>query len=238
MSGEGGGMRFHLSAFIIVALLSSPANAAVRSFTVTGFDRIRVDGPYRVRLTTNVAPFARASGSPAGLDSVSVEVQGRTLVVRRNSSAWGGNSGHSRAPVEIEVGTHELSSAWVNGSGGLRIDQVRGAAFDLTVSGSGAAEVGGVAVDRLKIGLTGTASARLAGNAVEASTLVRGTSTFDGTGLIAKNATVGAEGASVVRLNVTGTAKVDANGPATIEFGGRPACTTRSNGAADVIGCR
>ena len=231
-------MRFHLSAFISLALLAGPADAAVRSFTITGFDRIRVDGPYRVRLTTNVAPFARASGSPAGLDSVLVEVQGRTLVVRRNSSAWGSNSGQSRGPIEVEVGTHELSNAWVNGSGGLSINQVRGAAFELTVSGSGIAEVARISVDRLTVGLAGTASARMSGNAVEAATLVRGTSSLDGTALIAKNATVGVEGASVVRLNVTGTAKVDANGPATVDLGGRPACTTRANGAAEITGCR
>lgn len=231
-------MRIHLPALIVLALLSGQADAAVRNFTVTGFDRIRVDGPYRVKLTTNVAPFAQASGSPAALDSVSVEVQGRTLIIRRNASAWGSSSGPQRGTVEIQVGTHELSTAWINGSGGLSIDQVRAPSFDLVISGAGAAEVALVAVDRLKVGLAGTASAKIAGTAAEASTMVRGTSSFDGTSLIAKNATVAAEGASAVRLNVTGTAKVNASGPATVEFGGRPACTTRAEGAAEVLGCR
>lgn len=231
-------MRFHLSALLALALLAGPADAAVRNFTVTGFDRIRVDGPYRVKLTTNVAPFAKATGARAALDSVSIEVQGRTLVIRRNSSAWGGNSGEQRGTVEIEVGTHELSTAWVNGSGGLSIDQVRAPSFDLAINGAGSAEVGRLAVDRLKVGLAGTASAKLSGTAAEAATLVRGTSMFDGTALIAKNATVGAEGAAAVRFNVTGTAKVEARGPATVELGGRPACTTKSDGVAEIIGCR
>lgn len=231
-------MRIHLPALLALALLAGPADAAVRNFTVTGFDRIRVDGPYRVKLTTNVAPFARASGSAAALDSVSIEVQGRTLIIRRNSSAWGSTSGPQRGTVEIQVGTHELSTAWVNGSGGLSIDRVRAPSFDLVINGAGSADVGQLAVDRLKVGLAGTASARMSGTAIEASTLVRGISSFDGTELIARNATLGAEGAAAVRLNVTGTAKVNASGPATVELGGRPACITKADGAAEVIGCR
>lgn len=230
-------MRFHLAAFAAIAFLAAPAGAAVRNFTVTGFDRVRVDGPYRVTLTTNVAPFARASGASAALDSVSVEVQGRTLVIRRSGS-FGGSTGQSRGTVEIAVGTHGLTAAWINGSGALAVDQVRGPAFDLTVSGAGTAEVGRIAVDRLSVGLAGTASARLSGTAAETNAIVRGSSLLDGAGLVARNAKVGADGPAVVRLNVTGTGKIDANGPATVELGGRPACTIRALGTAEVTGCR
>jgi hypothetical protein len=73
-----------LSLVAAAAALSAPALAADRNYSVTSFDRIRVDGPYRVVLTTGVAPFARASGPAAAIDSVSIEVQGRTLIVRRN----------------------------------------------------------------------------------------------------------------------------------------------------------
>ena len=238
MSGEGAAMRLNLPALLALALIAGPADAAVRSFTVTGFDRIRIDGPYRVKLTTNVAPFAKASGSQAALDGISIEVQGRTLVIRRNASASTGYPGQSPGAVEIAVGTHELSNAWLNGSGGLSIDQLRGPSFNLVVNGTGSAEIGRVAVDRLNVGLAGTASARFSGNAAEATTIVRGMSAFDGSSLTARNATVAAEGAAAIRLTVTGTAKVDARGPATVELGGRPACTTRAEGAAEVRGCR
>jgi len=60
----------------LLTLASLPATAAApvaqRNFSVSSFDRIRVDGPYEVRLKTNVAPFARASGSAAASDGVSV----------------------------------------------------------------------------------------------------------------------------------------------------------------------
>ena len=232
-------MSLRLLAFACAALaLAAPAAAAQRSFTVTGFDRIRVDGPFRVRLTTGVAPFARATGSSAALNGVSVEVQGRTLVVRKNPGSWGGYPGESPGPVDIIVGTHELSTAWVNGAGSLAIDKIKGQSFDLSVQGPGSIAVAKLSVDRLKAGLSGSGSAVLAGTAAIVTAIVRGTSSLDASDLTAKDATVGAEGVAVVKLTATNTAKVDTQGTATVDLRGRPACTVRALGSAVVSGCR
>ena len=232
-------MTHRLPAFAAAAFaLSVPAVAADRSYTITGFDRIRVDGPYRVVLKTGVAPFAKASGSAAALDGVSVDVQGRTLVVRRSPSSWGGYPGESRGPVTIAAGTHDLSTAWLNGPGSLVIDGVKGQSLDLSVQGPGSIEIGQVAVDRLRVGLTGTGSTVLGGKALQATAVVRGTGSFDGSALAVKDATIGAEGSAVVKLNASGTVKVDTQGTATVELSGRPACTVRASGSAVVSGCR
>ena len=76
-------MPTRLPFFFVVLAVAAPAPAATRNFGVTGFDRIRVDGPYKVRLATGIAPFAKASGSMAALDRVAIEVQGRTLKIGR-----------------------------------------------------------------------------------------------------------------------------------------------------------
>ena len=232
-------MTYRLPLLVFAAVAASvPASAAERNFTVTGFDRIRIDGPYRVRLTTGVAPFAKASGSAAALNGVSIEVQGKTLIVRKNPSGWGSYPGEGPGPIEIAIGTHELSTAWLNGAGSLAIDKAKGQSFDLSVQGAGSIAIGRVSVDRLRAGISGSGSAVVGGTAAEVKAIVRGTSTFDGSALTAKDATVGAEGNSVVRLTATNTAKVDALGIATVELGGRPACTLRAVGSAVVSGCR
>ena len=69
--------------------LAAPAIAAERHYSVTSFDRIRIDGGYRVTLATGVAPFATASGNQAALDGVTIDVQGRTLIVHADRAAWG-----------------------------------------------------------------------------------------------------------------------------------------------------
>lgn len=227
-----------LAAAAALAALSAPASAAERHFSVTDFNRIRVDGPFRVKLATNVAPFATASGSTAALDLVSIDVQGQTLVVRKNSSSWGGYPGQSPGPIEISIGTHDLTTVWLNGSGSLAIDKARGQSFDLSIEGSGSVAIGHLETDRLRAGLSGTGSAVVSGNAAQVTAIVRGTSSFDGSGLIAKDATVGADGSSIAKLTATGTAKVDTMGTATVELSGGPACTTHAEGSAIVSGCR
>src|SRR5437764_14471799 len=117
-------MRTFLTAAALVSSFAAPADAATRNFGITGFDKIRVEGPFKVRLTTGVAPFASATGAPAAIDRVAIDVRGNTLVVHSNLSSWSGYPGQNSGPVEISLGTHDLSSAWISGSGMLAIDKV------------------------------------------------------------------------------------------------------------------
>jgi hypothetical protein len=227
------------AALAALLLLAAPAHGAVRNFSVTSFDRIRIDGPYQVTLKTNVAPFARATGTRASLDPVSIKVEGRTLIVRTDShNAWGGYPGEGRGPVTIELGTHDLTTVWVNGAGAIAIDKVKGLSFDLAIMGSGVARIDSAAVDQLKVGMSGSASTRIAGKAGKLTATVRGTSSFDGESLSIKDAVIGAEGPSLVKAAVTGTAKVDAIGLAQVTLTGDPSCTVKSEGSASVTGCR
>ena len=233
-------MSSRLLAFVLAAAaIASPAAAAQRNFTVTDFNRIRVDGPYRVKLSVGVAPFARADGPAAALDGVSVEVQGQTLVIRKNPSSWGsGYTGQSAGPLEITVGTHDLTTVWLNGAGAVAIDKAKAMTFDLSVQGSGSIAIGHLQADRLRAGLSGTGSVVISGSAAMVTTVVHGTSSFDGTGLTSKDVTIGADGSSIVKLVATNTANVDTEGTATVELGGRPSCTVRASGSAEVSGCR
>lgn len=221
----------------LLILAAAPAHAAERSFSVTSFDRVRVDGPFRVTVSTGVAPFASVSGSAAAIDRVSLAVHGRTLVVRSNPSSWGGYPGEAIGPVEIRVGTHELAAAFLNGAGALAIDRVKGLTFDLSLQGSGSVAIGDAAVDQLKVGISGAGSATLSGAAPKVTAVVRGTSTLDASALAASDATLGAEGASVIKASASGTAKVDARGTASVEISGNPACTVTAQGSAVVTGC-
>src|SRR4051812_46928137 len=118
-------MRTHLPLLLTILALAAPAAADTRNFGITSFDKVRVDGPFKVTLTTGVAPFARATGSGAAIDRVAIEVRGNILVVHNNASSWGGYPGRDSGPVEIILGTHDLSSAWLNGSGSLSINKVK-----------------------------------------------------------------------------------------------------------------
>jgi hypothetical protein len=227
--------------FLTVAFLlasAAPAPAATRNFGITSFDRVRIDGPFKVVLKTGVAPFARASGTAPALDRVAIEVRGNTLVVHSNLSSWGGYPGKDPGPVEVTLGTHDLSAAWLNGAGTLAIDKVKGLSFDLSVQGSGGATIGAVDVDKLNASVVGTSSATVAGRAANVTAIIRGMSTLDASGLAVKDATIGAEGAATVKANITNQVTIDGNGPISVSLAGRPACTLRVNGSASVSGCK
>ena len=222
-----------------VLMASAPALAAERNFGVSGFDRVRVDGDYKVNLTVGVAPFARATGSSRALDPVVLVVEGSTLIVRSNSPAsWGGYPGESVGPVEISVGTHELAAVYVNGAGSLNIDKVRGLKFEASAQGAGSIAINAADVDQLQIGLAGAASARIGGKALRLTAIVRGSSIFDGEALTVKDATLGAQGPAIIKLTATGTAKVDAIGVSSVTLNGNPSCTVTTKGSASVSGCR
>ena len=231
-------MRFHLPLLLSAIALAAPARAASRNFGIDGFDRIRVDGPFKVSLKTGVAPFATASGSSRGLDRVAIDVQGRTLVVRPGKATWGGYPGEEAGPVEISLGTHELSAAWLNGAGSLKIDKVKGLAFDLSVQGTGMVGIEQADVDQLKVSIGGTGNVALAGKSAKLTANVRGLSNLDAARLTAKDARIGAEGPSTVKANVTNEATITAAGVAEIALVGGPTCTSKLTGSASVSGCR
>ncbi len=218
--------------------ITSPAAAGTRNFGITDFQKVRVDGPFKVTLTTGVAPFARATGSPAALDRIAIEVRGDTLIVHNNLDSWSNYSGETSGPVEITLGTHDLSAAWLNGSGTLAIDRVKGLTFDLSVQGSGLGAIQQVNIDQLNVSVVGTASARLAGQAAKVTAVIRGISGLDAAGLSTKDATLGADGAATIAAHVSNSVTVDASGPATVTLTGAPSCILRVKGSATVSGCR
>ena len=213
---------------------STPLAAAERGYSVTDFDRIRIDGPYKVTLATGRSPGARAVGAQGAIDAVTVEVQGRTLIVKRNSQTWGGYPGQSSGPVEVRVTGYALRSATLNGAGSLAVDKLKGASIDLLVAGSGLLTVAAVEADRLTVGVTGNGRAAVAGKAAIAQLAVRGTGVIDGGKLIAKDAKVAADGPGTITVTATVTANVVSNGAGEIVVLGDPACTVKATGSGTV----
>src|SRR3546814_982873 len=134
--------RKFLLPFAAALVLAGQAHAAGRSFSVTGFDKLRVEGPYTVDVRTGAGSSARASGDLRALDRLSVTVQGRTLIVRPDRSGWTGWPGERPGgEVPLSISTPALSSVALNGSGSVSIDRMAGSRIDLWVSGSGNASV-------------------------------------------------------------------------------------------------
>lgn len=213
------------------------ASTTTRNFGVRSFEKIRVEGPYRVSLKTGVAPFARAKGPNSALDRIDLEMRGKMLIVR--AGPFSKNPGAAAlAPIEVELGTHDLTSAAVLGSGTLSIDKVKGLKFELGVYGAGTTDIGQVSVDQLSLNLGGNAAARLSGKSKKLTAILKGLSSIDMSGLEVSDAVFGAEGPSTVRATVTKAVEIDGKGTASFVLAGRPSCTLKVQGSVSVTGCK
>ena len=220
-------MRRILFTAALAILAGAPAAAAERRFTVTDFDRILVDGPFHVTLATGRSGSAVATGSTQAIDRVSIEVQGRTLRIRPNRSAWGGYPGKDPGVLAIKVSTHELKGAVVTGSGSIAIDKAKGMRFDVSVAGSGSVGIGSLETDKLGVGLLGSGKVRIAGKAKELRATIQGAGDLDAETLLVEDADIHADTAGNIAVGVRRAAKVTATGQGDTRIVGKPACTVK-----------
>ena len=230
------GMTRNLIALALLLATAAPAAAAERRYAVNDFDRIVVEGPYIVRLSVGRATSARASGSQAALDRVTVDVSGQTLRIRRNRSSWGGNPGVQEGPLTIELVTRNLRSARLIGPASLDIDRAEGLRVDLIVEGSGRLRAANVEVDNLSLGLAGSGRLEIAGTAEVLTADIQGTGDVDASALRAGTATVSVRTTGEVALQVERAATVNANGIGNVTVAGGADCTV-SGPSADYVRC-
>lgn len=221
-------------AFLGLAALAAPAAAADRRYSVSDFDRVIVEGPYRVGLVVGGPSSAVASGTVAGLDRVTLDVQGRTLRIRRNRSAWGGMPGADVGAVTIRLATRNLRSARLIGPALLDVDGARGLNVEFTLEGSGRINAVNLAADNLALGLVGSGGLVLAGTAKALRADFQGNGDVEASRLIAQAATVRTTTAGTVALTVNGPVTVAANGLGDVAILGRAACTVTGPGASQV----
>lgn len=221
-----------LSAALLFA--AGTADAAERRFTVSGFEKVQVEGPFQVTVATGKGSGAVATGSTQALDRVSVAVEGRTLRIRPNRSAWGTPPKPGEGAVSIALTTHELSAVTVAGSGSLRVDRVKAMRFDAALSGSGRLAIGSVEADRLNVQLLGSGGISLAGKAKLFKAAVSGQGALDAAKLATDDAEVSADTSGAIALGVRRSAKIASSGAGDVTIAGSPACTVTGLGAGRV----
>ena len=224
-----------LIALALTLGFTSPALARERTVTITSFDRIRIEGPFTVEIITNRGPSARVAGSEAAIERVSVTNQGMTLVVRPNSSGWGGYAGEDAGPVTIRLTTPGLRAVAVTGSGSVSVDAMRNASVGVALEGGGTLRIAAIDTDTLDVGLAGAGQMVLGGRAANARFAVRGTASLVAEALSVRDAKVIGEGAGNISLAVVRTADITTGGAGNVLVLGTPACTVNRRGSGTVV---
>lgn len=198
---------------------------------MTSFDRIRVEGPFAVTVTTGKAVSAKASGDADAIERVQLRVEGRTMLIRPNVSGWGGYPGRQAAPARITVTTPDLNTAILIGSGSLDIDRLRGMKAVVTVEGSGQLTARQIDVDNLTLAIAGSGGIQASGRAKQAAAVARGAAGITAPDLIVADLTLTSETASAVTMHATRSAKVTSLGVGAVEVSGTAACEVKQAGS-------
>lgn len=214
---------------LALLLIPSPAAADEKTFMIAGFDRIRVEGPFTVRVVSGTSPKARTVGDARAIDGVRVRASGRTLIVAASLNAWGGYPGARAELPVVEITAVALRSAAVVGGGSVTIDRMRGQSVDLSVTGAGSLSVGTLDADRFSAILVGTGSLSVGGTARDARFQSNGAGRIDAVRLVATQLTVGTQGSGESSFTASGTAAVSASGLGGVTVRGDATCTVRGS---------
>jgi hypothetical protein len=224
-----------LLAFALV-VLAMPASAADRSFTVTNFERIRVEGPFDVRLTVgNLGASAKASGSTRVLDNLSIEVQGTTLIIRKGTNGWSEQGKVDGPAPVITLTASALRGAMVIGGGKLAVvGTIRTPRLDFQVNGAGTIDAGGIDADDMSVTMIGAGNVALAGKATKARLFVNGAGVVAATPLSVGDLLVRLEGPGDIQANARFTADLTSTGLGRIAVSGTAKCSVRAQAGGPV----
>lgn len=205
-----------------------------RQYQVGPFDSIEVAGPYEVEVRTGGQPSVSASGSEQLMERLVVEVRGNRLMIRPRKDK-GFNWSNSRGTARVQVTAPTLRGAAIAGSGGLKVDRVRGDRFAGSVAGSGDLRIDALDVQSLKLAIAGSGDVTArSGQARDAAYSIAGSGDIDAKAVRTDTASVSIAGSGRVNGQATGNAKVSIMGSGDVELTGGAKCTISKMGSGNV----
>lgn len=222
--------------FIALLLLApAAATAAERKLFVSTFDRLRVEGPFQVVVTTGRSPGGAIAGEPRQFDGVEVRQEGNTVFVRRNASRWEEQPGGAPTrPVVVTLATPALNAVNLIGSGAVSVAGMKASRVDLSIAGTGTIAVAGADATALNATTIGTGRITVAGRATRARLLVNGAGGVDAGTLETDELTVRLDGPGEVAGRARYTASLVNTGLGRITVAGSAKCLVKAEAGGPV----
>ncbi len=219
-----------LAPLLLLVAAASPADD--KRFMVTGFDRVRVDGPFQVEIVTG-SPGATASGDPKALDHVAIRVDGSTLIVNTGTIGWELRAVEAPGTVRIRVSVPALKGLAIRGGAQVEVAAMRGGRIDLGLNGAGSIAVRDLRADDLFVTLTGSGAITLAGSTARARVRSFGEGSVAAEALTAGEAVLIGESKGDLRIGVRYSAQVNTRGPGKVSVLGQASCKVIGSGPVD-----
>ncbi|WP_221792088.1 GIN domain-containing protein [Aquisediminimonas sediminicola] len=226
------------SRLIFIASVLMPmgaATAAERNMGVSSFESIRLEGPFRVVITTNKAPSARITGDMRAVDAVTLSANGTALTIRQSNANWGGMDDAPLGQAVIHLTTPALRRVVVLGSGDLHIDRVKAQALNIVLAGSGSLAIDRIEAVSLDGQLNGSGNMQLGGHAETAYLIMEGAGAINGSTLKTDHLKLRIDGNGRADVRAKTTAKVNMIGNGAVHIAGAAACTIENKGSGNIV---
>lgn len=221
-------IRLRALAPLLLLAIATPAQAAERVWNIASFDRVRVDGPFEVRITTGASPRAKASNpDPALLDRLRLDVEGGTLSLRLDRGSDDARRGAAAVPM-FTLSTTALKGVTLLSGARVTVTRMSGTRLDLGVTGTGALSVDEASAEQVNATVIGSGSIRVAGRAGKARLVTNGPGTIDADALSAGELFVSLDGSGETRATARYSAEIASTGMGRVNVSGNPKCTVRA----------
>lgn len=221
---------------LLVVLVPLPAAAAERVVSVGSFERVRVDGPFEVRIVAGASPAAKVTGDRDLIERVAVAVNGATLTVRLGTGGWGERFANPKAaPPVITLFTPRLTNLAVSAGARTSVNRMTGQQVAVSVQGSGSLVVDRIEADQFTAALLGAGALTVSGRTNRARLSSDGTGTIDATNMAVKDLVVQLNGLGETRAMARQTAQVTTSGLGKVTVSGPAKCTVRAASGGPVI---
>jgi hypothetical protein len=229
-------MRLSIPALLGLSLAATawPAQAATRAFPVPGFVKLRVEGPYTVRVRTGERVSVSASGPQNVIDRLVVEPRGTMLVVTSEKGSNWNPLRWTSGKVIVDITVPMLEGAELSGPGDLTIDRIRTTTFSAALSGPGDLTVGRLDTSRLIAKLSGPGNLTITGKTGRADASLSGPGDIHAAGLAVDLLTANLTGPGTISVGPTRVARANLTGPGDIRIAGKPSCTVRKTGPGSI----
>jgi len=207
------------------------ALAADRSFAVSDFTKLKLNGSPDVNVRTGSTASVRATGSSADLERLEIAVRNDELVIGTKRGTY---TGWSKDGIKVFVTVPMLRAASLSGSGDIRIDRIKGSSFAGAVQGSGDMAIGTIDADKVSLSVNGSGDIMAAGRCGSGNYAVNGSGDIDASGLKCQTLSVAVSGSGDVSGHASQTANLSISGSGDIDIAGGARCTKATRGSGQV----
>ena len=190
------------------------------------FSKIKVEGNCDVRYHNGNSDTVTLLVQPNVREHIIIETVNGELIFRTTKKI---SYGLNKGPV-LTVYAPVINQVKIEGAGAFTAnDKITGDSLSLIISGAGSGKAE-LEVNSLSTVISGAGSIDLSGRANNSVITMSGAGSYNALSLVTNDATIDMSGAGSIKLNCTGTLRINADGAGSVEYRGSPSLNLNTSG--------